>query len=109
MVESQQPENEMAFTEAEAEETVQPQQTTHVGVSVSTTRTKTLFDFSQHKFVVPTKNIETPAHVQVFGKSEACNDLMSFITRLQESVKSTKMSATPITNVSILILTTLRT
>lgn len=74
--------------------------TTPVTEHVALERTKTSFDFSHHKFVIPTKNIETPAHVLVFGKSDACNELMGFIAQLQESVKSTKMSATPVTNVS---------
>jgi len=50
--------------------------------------------------VIPHKSIVSPEHVQIFGKSNACHELMDFITTLQTSVKSTRMTKTPLTTVS---------
>jgi hypothetical protein len=50
--------------------------------SIDTNRPKASFDFGAHTFKVPKKTIDTPAHVLVFGKSQAANELMGFITNL---------------------------
>jgi hypothetical protein len=66
---------------------------------IDTPRGKIGFEFGSHSFQVPRKTIDTPAHVQVFGKSTAATELMGFITSLQASVKQTRMTSTPLTQV----------
>jgi hypothetical protein len=64
------------------------------------TRAKDTFDYDAHKFMTPRKSIETPMHVTMFREATGCSELMSFITALQDSVKTSRMTKTEITPVS---------
>jgi hypothetical protein len=43
---------------------------------------ESVFDFSAHKFIVPTKKIDDPVTLEVFRKSTAAQELLSFIGAL---------------------------
>ena len=66
----------------------------------STEQEQTKFDFSTHKFVTPSKTLETLEHVTKFRESQGCKELMAFIGALQTSCKSTRMTQTAMTDVS---------
>lgn len=50
-----------------------------------------------HSFHVPDKTLVTVAHVEQFKASTGSTELVGFITALVEGVKSTRMTATPLT------------
>ena len=60
------------------------------------------FDPSTHTFKVPVKKIDDPMTHEAFKKSEACQDIVGFITALAASVQKTRMTQTPITEVGSL-------
>lgn len=41
-----------------------------------------MIDYEEHLFKVPTKKIDDNASLEAFKKSEACHELLSFITAL---------------------------
>jgi hypothetical protein len=63
--------------------------------------TATSFDPSTHTFKVPVKKIDDPMTHEAFKRSEACQDIVGFITALAASVQKTRMSQTPITEVGL--------
>ena len=60
------------------------------------------FDINTHAFTTPDKTIITPDHVEQFKTSTGCTELVGFITALMNACKSTRMTATPLTEVSVL-------
>lgn len=54
-----------------------------------------------HTFVTPTKRIESPQHVKIFGESTACRELLAFLEALARAVRGTRMTDTDVTEVSI--------
>lgn len=58
------------------------------------------FDYSNHKFVTPVKNLVTVPHIELFKSSNGCKELVGFINALTESVKNSKMTETQLTDVS---------
>ena len=58
------------------------------------------FDFAAHTFKTPDKTLVTPAHVEEFKESQGCKELIGFITALVGACKTSKMTATPLTEVS---------
>ena len=65
------------------------------------------FDPTSHTFKAPVKKIDDPMTHEAFKKSEACQDIIGFITALSASVQKTRMTQTPITDVipQLLMLT----
>ena len=62
------------------------------------------FDFEGHTFSTPDKTIITVEHVEEFKNSNGHNELLGFITALMNACKTTQMSTTPLTEVSITCL-----
>jgi hypothetical protein len=60
------------------------------------------FDPAKHTFKAPAKKIDDPMTLESFKKSEACQDLIGFITALSASVQKSRMTQTPLTDVKIL-------
>ena len=58
------------------------------------------FNFDTHEFKVPAKNLETVGHVALFKESQGNVQLTQFIQALMKACKGTRMSQTPITEVS---------
>mmetsp|Transcript_295 Transcript_295/g.356 ORF Transcript_295/g.356 Transcript_295/m.356 type:complete len:236 (-) Transcript_295:382-1089(-) len=54
-------------------------------------------DLATHEFRAPDKTIITPEHVEMFKASVGCTELVGFITALVNACKSTRMTATPLT------------
>ena len=50
------------------------------------------FDPATHTFKVPAKKIDDPMTHEAFKKSEACQDIIGFITALSASVQKTRMT-----------------
>ena len=62
-------------------------------------------DWSQHKFILPTKQIITPEDVERFKKTKIFAQFMTFIQELQKSVESkSKSSTSPNPKFSSLVL-----
>jgi serine/threonine-protein phosphatase 2A activator len=61
--------------------------------------TASSFDPASHTFKMPVKKIDDPMTHEAFKRSEACQDIVGFITALAASVQKTRMSQTPITEV----------
>jgi len=59
----------------------------------------TAFDFENHAFTVPKKNLVTIPHVAMFKESEGAKDLLGFINALGDSVKQSRMTETKLTEV----------
>ena len=62
--------------------------------------TAAAFDINTHTFKTPDKTLVTVEHVEEFKNSSGCQELVGFITALSNACKSTKMTATPLTEVS---------
>lgn len=58
------------------------------------------FDFANHTFVTPTKTLVTVPHVAMFQQSNCCKELLGFVAACQAAVKASKMTETPLTDVS---------
>jgi len=58
----------------------------------TTTAATSSFDPSTHTFKVPVKKIDDPMTHEAFKRSEACQDIVGFITALAASVQKTRMS-----------------
>ena len=58
------------------------------------------FDFANHEFKIPIKKIDDPAILEVFKKSDAAGELLSFIGALALSVQSSRMQETILTEVN---------
>ena len=69
------------------------------------------FDPSKHEFKIPAKKIDDPMTLEQFKNSDACKELIGFITALSLSVQKSRMTETPLTDVRInqLKLTKFRT
>ncbi len=69
------------------------------------------FDPSKHEYKIPAKKIDDPITLEQFKNSDACKELIGFITALSLSVQKSRMTETPLTDVSIhqLKLTKFRT
>ena len=52
-------------------------------------------------FRAPEKTIITPDHVELFKKSSGCEELLGFITALMTACKTSKMTQTEMTEVSV--------
>ena len=63
------------------------------------------FDFANHQFKIPTKKIDDPATLEIFKKSDAAGELLSFLGALAQSVQSSRMSETIVTDVKVLNIT----
>lgn len=61
------------------------------------------FDFANHRFKTPEKTLVTVEHVEEFKNSTGCQELMGFIAALTNACKTTQMSRTPLTDVSVKI------
>ena len=58
-------------------------------------------DITTMSFRAPEKTIITPEHVEIFKKSNGCEELLGFITALMTACKTSKMTQTEMTEVSI--------
>ena len=62
--------------------------------------TTAAFDINTHTFKTPDKTLVTVEHVEEFKNSSGCQELIGFITALSNACKTTKMTTTPLTEVS---------
>ena len=58
------------------------------------------FDFLNHEFKVPAKKIDDNHTHEAFKKSEAANEILSFIAAVSQAVINTRMTETPLTEVA---------
>jgi hypothetical protein len=59
------------------------------------------FDASKHDFKIPAKKIDDPMTLEQFKNSDACKELIGFITALSLSVQKSRMTETTLTDVTI--------
>lgn len=60
---------------------------------------QTQFDYANHEFKVPTKNLVTPAHVEQFAQSQGHKELIGFISALSDSCVASKQTQTIMSDV----------
>ncbi len=58
----------------------------------SQTEIQGAFDPSKHEFKIPAKKIDDPMTLQTFKDSNACKDILGFITALSQSVQKSRMT-----------------
>lgn len=58
-------------------------------------QTEAKVDWSQHKWIAPSKLIKDVPDLEAFKKSSSYSNYMNFVARLQHSIESKPISSTP--------------
>ena len=66
--------------------------------------TADVFNFDTHTFKTPEKTLVTVEHVEEFKSSPGCAEIIGFIAALQNGCKTSQMTTTPLTEVSLFLM-----